>query len=115
MGEAGEHNSGSGDLYVKINIKPHAIFERHGNDLLRKKEISAIDALIGKKISIGTLDGKNVEIEIPRGFNLSGTLKIDGEGMTPAGEMYVKLEVITPKKLSSKAKKLLEDLDKELD
>ena len=115
MGEAGEHNSGSGDLYVKINIKPHAVFERHGNDLLRKKKISAIDVLISKKISIETLDGRVIEFEIPRGFNLSDTIKIDGEGMTSSGDMYVKLEVITPKKLSSKAKRLLEELEGELD
>jgi len=114
MGEAGEHNSGSGDVYVKINIKPHPVFERQGNDLYRKKEIDVVSALLGKKISIGTLDGKKVEVEVPRGFNLSDTLKIKGEGMNHSGDMYVKLEVITPKKLSSKAKKLLEKLEEEL-
>lgn len=115
MGEAGENNSEAGDLYVKINVKPHPVFERQGNDLFRKKEINVIDAILGRKILIGTLDGRNLEIEVPPGFNLSETLRVKGEGMTRGGDMYVKLEVITPKRLSSKAKKLLEKLDEEME
>jgi len=113
-GEAGELNSGSGDLYVKINVKQHSVFERKGNDLFRKKEIKITDALLGKKIDVGTLDGRNIQIEVPKGFNLSETLKVKGEGMIHSGDMYVKLEVVTPKKLSAKEKKLLEKLDDEL-
>lgn len=114
MGEAGELNSGSGDLYVKIDVEPHPVFERRGNDLYRKKEIKITDALLGKKIDVGTLDGRKVQMEIPKGFNLSDILKIKGEGMIHSGDMYVKLEVVTPKKLNAKAKKLLEKLDEEL-
>lgn len=114
MGETGEHKAGSGDLYVKISVKTHPIFERHGNDLARSVPIGILDVLTGKKISIGTLGGKAVEVEIPRGFNLSETLKVKGEGMTKSGDLTVKLEVTTPKKLSAKAKKLLDKLEDEL-
>ena len=113
MGEAGEYNSGSGDLYVKINVKQHPIFERRGNDLYRSKEINIVDVLLGKKIDVGTLDGRKIEVEVPRGFNLSETIRIKGEGMTRSDNMYLQLEVVTPKKLSSKAKRLLEKLDEE--
>ena len=114
-GEAGEHNSGSGDLYVKINVKPHQIFERKGDDLYRAKEINIVDAILGRRIDVGTLDGRKIEIEVPRGFSLSDTIRIKGEGMTKSGDMYLKLEVITPKKINSRAKKLLEKLEEELD
>ena len=51
---------------------------------------------------------------MPKGFNLNDTLQIKGEGMTHSGDLYIRLEIITPKRLSAKAKKLLEKLEEEL-
>lgn len=118
-GERGERGAGAGDLYARIKIKPHPIFRRDGNDLLIKKEISVVDTLLDKKIEIPTIDGKKAEVEIPPGFNLKDRIVIAGEGMSRfanygRGNLLVELEVKTPKKLSAKAKKLLEDLRGEL-
>lgn len=114
MGEAGEHQAGMGDLYVRIHVKPNSVFERRGNDLYRVVPVKITDVLLGRSVKVGTLDGRMVELEVPRGFHLSETLRIKGEGMPPDGDMVVKLRVETPKRLSAKAKKLLEDLDEEL-
>jgi molecular chaperone DnaJ len=115
MGEAGENNAGNGDLYVRISVKPHLVFERHGEDLFRVVEASIVDILLGREIKLENLEGKPIMIKVPPGFKLGETLKIRGEGMTDRSDLIIKLEAITPKRLSKKARILLEDLDKELE
>lgn len=119
MGEAGERGAEAGDLYVRVKIKPHNIFERIGNDLLFKKEISLIDILLEKKIEIPLISGEKLKIEIPENFNLRENLKISGGGMPifgnfGRGNLIVESKIKTPKKLSAKAKKILEDLEGEI-
>jgi len=118
-GQAGERGAGTGDLYVRVKITPHKVFSRRGADLLVKKEITILDALLSKKIEIPTIGGNKIFIEIPPGFNLKERAKIPGEGMTKLGghgrgDLYVEWDVHTPKKMSSKAKKILDDLKREL-
>jgi len=117
-GEAGERGAKEGDLYVKIKIKPHPLFKRDGENLIVRKEINIINLLLNKKIEIPTISGNQIKIEIPSGFNLKESLKIPGEGMPRfnsfgRGDLMVELIIKTPKKLSAKARKILEDLDGE--
>ncbi|MGC8776053.1 MAG: molecular chaperone DnaJ [Minisyncoccia bacterium] len=114
MGEAGERGAGSGDLYVRIKIKPHPVFDRAGDDLIVKKELNIYDLLLGKKIEIPTISGGKINIEIPEHFNLKEKLKIPGEGMPKLhsygrGDLLVDFIVKAPKKISGKIKKILED------
>lgn len=113
-GEAGEHGTEPGDLYVRIHIKKHPMFERRGNDVFVNHPVSIVEAMLGKRQEIKNLGGKNISFEIPAGFNLKDELRVKGEGMTPAGDLVIRLETKTPKHLTSKAKKLLEDLEGEL-
>ncbi len=122
MGEAGELASGTGDLYVVVRVKPHAQFERRKDDLTTEKEIKVTDALLEKEIEMVDINGARYTIQIPAGFNLNESLKITGRGMPKfglfgaysRGNLYVRLNAKLPKSLSHKAKKLLDDLDKEL-
>jgi molecular chaperone DnaJ len=119
-GEAGERGTKEGDLYVRIKIKPHPVFRRQGDDLIVKKEVNLIDLLLEKKIEIPIISGNKLKIEIPADFDLKSNLRISGEGMPHfgsigRGDLIVEFKIKTPKKLSEKAKKILEDLEKELD
>ncbi|MDP3901577.1 MAG: DnaJ C-terminal domain-containing protein [bacterium] len=119
-GEKGVHGAEAGDLYVRLRVRPHPIFKRIGDDLLVKKEISLIDVLSDKKILLDSISGKKLGIGIPHGFNLKDKIVVEGEGMPKLGSygkgnLLVDIDIRTPKKLSSKAKKLLEDLDKEVE
>lgn len=114
MGEAGEHGTEAGDLYVRVHVKPNPHFERRGNDIYVNFPISIVDAMLGRRKEIKNLGGKAVHFEIPAGFNLKDELRIRGEGMTSGGDLVVRLEAKTPKHISAKAKKLLEDLETEL-
>ena len=119
-GEAGEHGTKEGDLYVRIKIKPHPVFKRQGDDLIIKKEVNLIDLLLGKKIEISTISGNKLKVEIPADFDLKSNLRISGEGMPRfgsygRGNLIVELTIKTPKRMNERTKKILEDLEKELD
>lgn len=116
MGEAGERGTPPGDLYLHINIKPHEIFERHGDDLITEKEIKVLDLLIGKKIEVGTIGGGKLLLEIPASFNLKEHLRVPGEGMPRfgafgRGDLLINFTIRAPKKPSSKGKKILEEFE----
>jgi molecular chaperone DnaJ len=85
MGEAGERGAAGGDLYVRIRIARHRLFERRGNDLLVKHELDVQDLLLGKRIEVPTIEGKTISAEIPVGFNLKDNLRIPREGMPHFG------------------------------
>ena len=118
-GEAGERGATEGDLYIQIRVALHHTFARRGDDLVVKNDINVIDLLLGKKIEIPTISGGKIKIEIPTHFNLKEELRIKNEGMPHfgslgRGDLLVNFSIKAPKKLSSKAKDLLEKLEKEL-
>ncbi len=122
MGEAGEHKSESGDLYVVVRVTKHAVFDRKKDDLYATREIRITDALLQRKMDMKDIGGETFSFTIPEGSDLTRELKIEGRGMprfgstnkNNRGNLYVKLTAKTPKNLTRKAKQLLEDLDKEL-
>lgn len=120
-GEAGERGTAAGDLYVRVRVRPHSVFERHGANLVVSREVSVVDLLLGKKIEVPTISGGKVMVEIPAGFNLKEPFRIAGEGMphfgassifggTSRGDLYVNFIVKAPKKLDGKARKALEEM-----
>jgi len=119
MGEAGERNAESGDLYVRVRVRPHSVFRRDGDDLFMTKSLNVVDALLGNKLEISGIDGRNIGVEIPAGFSLKENLRIPGEGMPKLnsgkrGDLYITFDVVMPKKVSAKARQLLEDLRGEI-
>ncbi len=118
-GEAGERGGGSGDLYVHIHVKPNPVFKRKKNDLYITKEIKIADALLGKKIKIRDINGTDFDFSIPVDFGFDAPFRVSGRGMpylgsSSRGDLYVHFSLKMPKKLSKKAKELLEELEREL-
>jgi len=117
-GEAGLRGGESGDLYIRVNIFPHPFYTRKGDDLYLKKEINIAQAFLGYPIKIKDLNGEEFTVTIPPNFSLSEELKIPKKGMIKRnfnrGDLYIRFNLKTPKKISSKAKKLLEELNQEL-
>lgn len=120
-GESGGAGGAPGDLYVIINIKSHPVFTRQNSDLFLNQEIKITPALLGRKIAIKDINGEIFEVTIPAGFNLNDKLRVSGRGMpifgvpSRRGDLYLSFVLKLPKKISLKAKKLLEDLEKELE
>lgn len=119
-GEAGERGGKSGDLYVVIGVKPHAVFSRVKSDLFMTVEIRFTDALLGRVIKLKDINGEHFTVAVPAGFDFNEKLRVPERGMPvfgmpqKRGDLYVSFKMKTPKRLSPKAKKLLEDLDGEL-
>lgn len=110
-GEAMPHGQ-PGDLYIKIHVENHKTIKRDGATLLSRLPIKLTDALLGGNYRIETLDG-HVDINIPAGITHGELLRIKNKGVPidgRRGDFMVKIEIETPKNLSRKAKKLIEEL-----
>jgi len=117
-GEAGKKGAKAGNLFARIFIKQHSLFERRGDDLFSQAEINFSQAAMGDEIEIKALEGTNILLEIPTGTESGKVLRISGKGIPHfggygRGNMYVELKIKTPKKLSRKQKELFEELKKE--
>lgn len=116
MGEAGEKGTGAGDLYIRVRVKPHDVFAREGDDLIVRKELNVYDLLLGRRISVSSISGKPIELDIPSHFNLKEYLRVKGEGMPHLGsrghgDLLIDFIMKAPKKVSGKEAKLLEDIE----
>ena len=116
QGDAGPNNGESGDLYVFVNVRPHDYFERSSYDLYCLIPVSFTQAALGSEIYVNTLDEKKVKLKIGAGTQNGKVLRLRGEGVPylhnpgKRGDMYVKIQVMVPEKLSSKQKKIIEEL-----
>jgi molecular chaperone DnaJ len=117
-GESGRRGGKAGDLYVRILVKPHPIFERKGDELYVSLPISFTQAVLGDEIELPTLEGKKILLKIPSGTESGRIFRISGKGVPHfqglgRGNLYVELFISTPKKLTKKQKELLEQLKTE--
>lgn len=115
MGEAIQGGT-SGDLYVRINVTPHAHIQRRGNDLYMPFDIKLTDALLGAQYAVETLDG-SMPIAIQPGTKIGSTITIKDKGVpiskSKRGNFIVQLNIKLPEKLSKEAKAIIEELKKQ--
>jgi len=109
---------GGGDLYLKINVLKHPVFERKGNDLHTNVKVDVFTAMLGGKAQVKTLDGTTLSLTIPPGTQPDQKIRLSGRGMPKLrkpkekGDLYVHVKVKIPKKLSEKQRKLIEEAAK---
>ncbi len=118
-GEAGAYGGGPGDLYVQINVKKHAIFERQENDLHCEVPISFMTAALGGSIEVPTLEGR-VTLKIPAETQTGKVFRLRSKGMKSVrgyaqGDLLCKVVVETPVNLSREQKELLTQLQESLE
>jgi len=112
MGDAGQNGGPAGDLVVILHVDSHPFFERDAQDLYCAIPVSFSQATLGADISITALDGKKIDLKIPAGTPSGKLLRIKGEGVpvtgtTRRGDLYVKIMVRIPQKISGAQKDLL--------
>jgi molecular chaperone DnaJ len=115
QGDAGPNGGPSGDLYVIVRIRPHEYFERQDIDLYCAIPISVSQASLGAEIQVSTLDGKTIKVKVPSGTQNGKMLRIRDEGVPSnghRGNLYLKIMVYIPEKLSRRGKELMEELAK---
>jgi len=114
-GEAGMNGGPSGDLYVVVNLKPHAVFQREGADLHCEMPISFAIAALGGEIEIPTLEG-HAKIKIPSETQSGQVFRLRNKGIRPVrgsvtGDLFCHVAIETPVKLTSRQKELLREFE----
>jgi molecular chaperone DnaJ len=105
----------AGDLYLRVEVKPHPFFERRGNDLYVKVPVKVSEATLGAKIEVPTIDGRSL-MRIPPATNSGTTLRLREKGVPSArdgvrGDEYVEIQVIVPKPTDERVRNLMKELE----
>ncbi|HEU5286241.1 MAG TPA: DnaJ C-terminal domain-containing protein, partial [Sphingomicrobium sp.] len=116
-GEAGVRNAAGGDLYIFVHMKRHPIYGREGTTLIAECPVSFTTAALGGSISLPGVDGSRIDIKIPAGIQSGEQLRQRGAGMSVLngrgrGDLVAKVLVETPRRMSARQKKLLEEFRK---
>ncbi len=117
-GASGVDGGPPGDLYLHINILPHPIFARDGNDLYIEKTINYTQAVLGTTIEITTLDGSKKRLKVSPGTQNNTKIRMKGYGVSGLkgagkGDQFVKITVEIPKKLNETQAQLIKKLSEE--
>jgi molecular chaperone DnaJ len=117
-GEAGVRGGPPGDLYIFLSIKPHAFFQRDGADIFCRVPISMVTAALGGHIDVPTVEGAMTRVKVPEGSESGKQFRLKGKGMPVLrskvlGDMYIQVEVETPKSLTRRQRELLEEFERE--
>ena len=117
-GEAGQRGGPTGDLYIFLSIKTHEFFQRDGADIFCRVPIAMTTAALGGNVDVPTVDGNRVRMPVPSGTETGKQFRLKGKGMPVLrskvlGDMYIQVEVETPKSLSRRQRELLEEFERE--
>ena len=116
-GMEGKKGGSPGDLYLQINIREHPFFTRDGDDLMVEKEISFSEAVMGTAFEVPTIEGTK-RVKVPSGTQSHTKMRLKGLGIPHfqregRGDEFVKVIVKVPKRVSEKAKGLIQELAQE--
>ena len=118
-GQAGDRGGQPGDLYIYINIRPHSIFKRQGNDVFCEVPISFVQAALGAAIDVPTIDGRE-KLAVPAGTQSGAVLTLKGKGIPffrgeGRGDERIAIKVLTPRNLTDRQKDLLRRFENDVD
>jgi molecular chaperone DnaJ len=104
----------SGDLYVVVRVLPHKVFTRKGLNLYTTVNLKLTDMLLGKTFSLNLL-GDSIDIQMPELAHMQQDIMVKHKGLKSGshhGDLVVKVNIEMPKKLSSKERELVQELQK---
>ena len=113
-GKGRQGPSGPGDLFVVVQVEPHELFGRDGNNLTLKTPVTFPQLALGSEIKVSTLDGNKVKLRIPAGTPNGRTFRVKGRGVSTSknvGDLLVTVEVQIPTEMSEKEISLVQELD----
>ena len=116
-GASGSNGGSAGDLYLRVQEKPHAVFERNGSDLQTKVAVPVTTAVLGGEAQVPTVTG-SVRLKIPEGTQNGQVFRLKGHGMPnigkpdDRGDLYATVEVQLPRALTKEQRQHYEALQK---
>ena len=116
-GESGSSGGVSGDLFLRVRIRPHAIFERRGDDLYAKVAVPVTTAVLGGEAQVPTISG-SVRLKVPEATQPGQVFRLKGHGMPlvgrgeARGDLYATIDVQLPRTLTKDQRNAWEQLKK---
>lgn len=112
-GESGSRGK-QGDLYLRMKVKPHAIFKRRQDDIYLELPVTIYEAVLGKQVDVPTLDG-TAKVSVPSGVQNGTKLRLKGKGVQnikskERGDQYVVVKVVMPDNIKESDKKVFKEL-----
>jgi curved DNA-binding protein len=114
-GESSPFGGPSGDLFIQAKVLKNPIYEVEGYDLYIDKEIKLSEAILGSNISVPSISSSELSLKVPPGTKHKTKMRLSGHGLPRMhdkgrGDLYVRIQVNIPKKLTQKQKKLIKQL-----
>jgi len=105
--------AGAGDALIELEIRPHPVFRREGDNLVMDLPVSVPDAVLGAKVEAPTPEGP-VTLTVPKGSNAGSTLRLKGRGLPHGragarGDLLARLQLVLPDKPDAELEKFAED------
>ncbi|MFL6100523.1 MAG: DnaJ C-terminal domain-containing protein [Actinomycetales bacterium] len=115
-GRPGDDGAPAGDMVVTVQVEPHPVFGRDGDNLTITVPVTFAEAALGTTLEVPTLDGATVKVKLPPGTPSGRVLRVKGRGVRPKGraqgDLLVKVEVVVPQRLSDDARNAVEAFQK---
>jgi len=113
QGEPGVNGGPAGDLYLKVAVKPHRLYEVDGHDLRMQLPVAPWEAALGAKVTVPTLSGR-IRLTVPPGSSSGKQFRLKGRGLPGAtpGDQYAILKIVVPEAKTERQKQLYADLEK---
>ena len=105
-GRPGQNGGPAGDALVEIEVRPHGVFVRRGDDIHLDLAVSLAGAVLGGKIAVPTPSG-TVQMTVPKWTNTGTVLRLKGKGVAGRGDEYVTLKIMLPERLDAELEKLI--------
>jgi len=110
QGGPGVRGGPAGDLYITLEVAPDPVFTREGRDLIVQLPLNIVQATLGTKLSVRTIDEKTVTLTVPKGTASGKRLRVRGQGVTQGGktgDLLVELRIVAPESLTEAQEQLL--------
>lgn len=115
-GRPGDDGAPAGDMVVTVQVEPHPVFGRDGDNLTLTVPVTFAEAALGTTLEVPTLEGSTVKVRLPAGTPGGRVLRVKGRGVQPKGkpkgDLLVKVELVVPQRLSDDARDAVEAFQK---
>lgn len=106
-----------GDLYLTVEVKKDPLFERRGDDVVVEREVRFTEAVLGSIVTVPTLEGRAVRVKVPPGTKDGAMIRLRGYGVPHLkgggrGDLYVRVRIKVPERVTEEQRRLLEELSK---
>ena len=115
-GERGSGSGASGDLYLRVKLRPHSRFDRKGRDLFTKVKVPVTTAVLGGEVDVETLSGKSLRLKIPPSTQNGQMFRLRTHGLPTTakdgqpGDLYATVDVVIPQSVSTEERRHYEAL-----